>query len=70
MAEESCIITCLYNSNQCANFNHPPQSPPTPEHGDHEIYSFGNPFLGHHYFILNASARCPRVEKKIRNVAF
>ena len=64
MAEESCIITCLHNSNQCAILTISHNAPQTPEHGDHEIYSLVKPFLGHHYFILQVSARCPRVEKK------
>ena len=42
----------------------------TPEHknpypGGHEIYNFGRPFLGHHYYILGLSDLCLGVEKKI-----
>ena len=29
-----------------------------------EIYNFGRPFLGHHYFSLCLSEACTRVEKK------
>ena len=31
----------------------------------YEIYNFGKPFLGHHYYILSLSDPCPGVEKKI-----
>ena len=31
----------------------------------HEIYNFGRPFLGHHYYILGLSDKCPGVGKKI-----
>ena len=31
----------------------------------HEIYNFGRPFLGHHYYILCLSDQCLGVEKKI-----
>ena len=31
----------------------------------HEIYNFGRPFLGHHYYILGLSDLCQRAEKKI-----
>ena len=42
----------------------------TPQHknpcpGRYEIYNFGRPFLGHHYFILTLSDICLGVEKKI-----
>ena len=42
----------------------------TPEHqnpgpGGHEIYNFGTPFLGHHYYILGLFHLCLGVEKKI-----
>ena len=42
----------------------------TPKHknpcpGGHEIYNFGRPFLGHHYYILGLSDQCLGVEKKI-----
>ena len=42
----------------------------TPQHknpcpGGHEIYNFGRPFLGHHYYILGLSYLCLGVEKKI-----
>ena len=33
--------------------------------GGHEIYNFGRPFLGHHYYILSLSDLCLGVEKKI-----
>ena len=32
--------------------------------GGHEIYNFGRPFLGHHYYKLSMSDLCLRVEKK------
>ena len=40
--------------------------------GGHEIYNFGRPFLGHHYYILNLSDICIGGKKKIlrRNNAF
>ena len=31
----------------------------------HEIYNFGGPFCGHHYYILGLSEQCLGVEKKI-----
>ena len=31
----------------------------------HEIYNFGGPFRGHHYYILSLSNLCLGVEKKI-----
>ena len=31
----------------------------------HEIYSFGRPFLGLHYYILSLPDLCPGVEVKI-----
>ena len=31
----------------------------------HEIYNFGRPFLGYHYYILSLSDLCLGVEKKI-----
>ena len=31
----------------------------------YEIYNFGTPFLGHHYYILGLSDQCLRVEKNI-----
>ena len=31
----------------------------------HEIYNFGRPFLGHHYYILGLSDKCLGVGKKI-----
>ena len=42
----------------------------TPEHNNpcprgHEIYNFGGPFHGHHYYILSLSDLCLGVEKKI-----
>ena len=42
----------------------------TPQHknpcpGGHEIYNFGGPFRGHHYYILSLSNLCLGVEKKI-----
>ena len=36
-----------------------------PDPGGHEIYNFGRPFLGHHYYILGLSDLCLGVEKKI-----
>ena len=33
--------------------------------GVHEIYTFGGPFPGHHYYILGLSDLCPGVERKI-----
>ena len=33
--------------------------------GGLEICNFGRPFLGHHYYILNLSDLCQRVEKEI-----
>ena len=33
--------------------------------GIHEIYNFGRPFLGHHYYILSLSDLYLEVEKKI-----
>ena len=33
--------------------------------GGHEIYHFGGPFRGHHYYILSLSNLCLGVEKKI-----
>ena len=43
-----------------------------PSPGGHEIYNFGTPFLGHHYYILNLSDLCVGVKKKTlkRNYAF
>ena len=32
--------------------------------GGHEIYNFGRPFLGHHYYTLSLYGLCPRVEKE------
>ena len=31
----------------------------------HEIYNFGRPFLGHHYYILGLSDLCLGYEKQI-----
>ena len=31
----------------------------------YEIYNFGTPFLGHHYYILGLSDLCLGIEKKI-----
>ena len=31
----------------------------------HEIYNFGRPFVGHHYYTLKLSDPCPKVKKKI-----
>ena len=38
----------------------------------HEIYNFGRPFRGYHYYIhvLDFSDPCHKVEKKRRNIAF
>ena len=33
--------------------------------GGHEIYNFGGPFRGHHYYILSLFNLCLGVEKKI-----
>ena len=33
--------------------------------GGYEIYNFGRPFLGHHYYLLSLSELCLGVEKKI-----
>ena len=33
--------------------------------GGHEIYNFGRPFLGHHYYIFSLSDLCLGLEKKI-----
>ena len=41
----------------------PLQKNPCP--GGHEIYNFGRPFLGHHYYLLGLSDLCLGVEKKI-----
>ena len=35
--------------------------------GGHEIYKFGKPFLGHHYYILGLFKPCSGVDKKERN---
>ena len=42
----------------------------TPKHSNpsprgHEIYNFGRPFLGHHYYILSLSDLSLGIEKKI-----
>ena len=42
----------------------------TPQHKNpcprgHEIYNFGRPFLGHHYYILGLSNLCLGVEQKM-----
>ena len=36
-----------------------------PCHRGHEIYNFGRPFLGHHYYILGLCDLCLGIEKKI-----
>ena len=41
----------------------PPHKNPCPR--GHEIYNFGRPFLGHHYYILGLSDLCLGIEKKI-----
>ena len=41
----------------------PLQKNPWP--GGHEMYIFGRPFLGHHYYIPSLYGPCPGVEKKI-----
>ena len=33
--------------------------------GGHEIYNFGRPFLGHHYYTLSFYGSCMGVEKEI-----
>ena len=37
----------------------------SPAPGDHEIYNYGRPFLGHNYYTLSLYGPCPGVEKKI-----
>ena len=37
---------------------------PNPSPGGHEIYNFGRPILGHHYYILSMSEPCPGVKNK------
>ena len=42
----------------------------TPQHknpcpGGHEIYNFGRPFLGHHYYVRSLSDLCLGVKKRI-----
>ena len=32
---------------------------PNPSPGADDIYKFGRPFLGHHYFILSSFYLCP-----------
>ena len=44
-------------------WNSPEHKNPCPR--GHEIYNFGRPFLGHHYYIFGLSDQCLRVEKKI-----
>ena len=70
MVEESSIITCSYNSNQCAyHQNFAPTKHPntrTPAGEGREFNNFGSSFLGHQYHILTLSALCPRVDKKNR----
>ena len=87
MAKESCIITLniiatnvLYiDACHQHNFNPPTPVPPTnalaqkkPCPRGHEIYNFGRPFPGNHYYIhvLDFSDPCLRVEKKTKNIAF
>ena len=41
-------MATLYNKNPCP--------------WGHEIYKFGGPFRGHHYYILSLSDLCLRVE--------
>ena len=41
---------------------------PCPE--GHEIYNFGGSFLGHHYYTLNLSVKCLRVEKILKEIMF
>ena len=36
-----------------------------PCHEGPEIYNFGRPFFGHHYYILSLSEPCTGVERKI-----
>ena len=36
-----------------------------PYPGGYEIYNFGSPFFGHHYYILGLSDLCLGIEKKI-----
>ena len=34
----------------------------------HEIYNFGRPFLGHHYYILGLSDLCLEVEEIFKEI--
>ena len=43
----------------------PKRKKPCP--GGHEIYNFGRPFLGCHYYILTLPDICKGVEKKVFN---
>ena len=52
------IAFSLYNL-----YGHALAQEPCP--GGHEIYNFGEPFCGHHYYILSLSNLCLGVEKKI-----
>ena len=70
-----CILILIINIIQ--TFTPPPLLvSPTPQHKNHypaghEIYNFGKPFLGHHYFILNLFDPCSRIErKKEKNITF
>ena len=38
--------------------------------GGHEIYNFGRPFLGHHYYTLSLYGPCSGVEKFINITHF
>ena len=42
----------------------------TPAPRGHEIYNFGRPYLGHHYYMLSLSEPCLWVEKKIQLYTF
>ena len=44
-------------------YGHALTSEPLPR--GHEIYNFGRPFLGHHYYIISLSDLCLGAEKKI-----
>ena len=49
----------------CDLFGHALAQESLPCPGGHEIYNFGGPFLGHHYYNLNLPDLCLGVEKKI-----
>ena len=53
------------NEKKCCIFTVWPCPSTKPLPRGHEIYNFGKPFLGHHYFILSLPHLFPWVEKKI-----